>query len=698
MLTCMGLANILEPGAWQWHFVALTALMAAAMAGIVAALARHRVWGGLLATLAGVYILVTYACAYAAPDKTPGHVIPTRAALEIFIDRSFDAMSQLATSTRPGADPYTFLPLGLAGLGFLILWALFMAIVASQPAWIGVAALAAWVLFLTGVPDAGWGWAIATAVTYLLLWAVGTPQHPRRLSATGIATVGVLATVAGIVVSLLSPSLPGFGSKADSLNLWLAGPGPSTSIAMVGSIDVGQQLLNTSSKVVMVTRGDYTGALKVGSMYSFDGFRWRGLPLEVTAAYTMALPEGDTLWPMFSLGGQSQGTMDDAWGDSTSLTVEPAEQLTDSHSWLPIATGPRSVEVTAWPQGGRGYLSYSMLDDAVQLDTGAYPESYEMVTQTLDRWVLDSAPVMGVLPDVLTSDLSSLAHYDDLFALAQEITADAVTQDGKLNALVDYFHSDDFEYTLSPRWASNEDPVWDFLQAKQGYCIHYATAMYTLGTIIGLPMRVSVGYLPGRLAKDDVREVTGSNAHMWPEAYFDSIGWVPYEPTPSVGSAVTEGLPLPTQTPTPSQEPSEANPSQQPSSNPTTGPVIGPGQIDYTRLWWGLGIGAGSVALVGAGFVLGVWVYRRRYTPEKAWRSIRAKAGTLVTDAMTLRRGVREVKARVSPETRTRLDTLVTYIEKTRYSDEPGTSSRGRPWWALQRAVIAELTGKTAKG
>ena len=696
-LTSMGLSNILEPGAWQWHFVALAGLMATVMTAITGVLHRHRFWGGLLATSAGIYIFVTYLCAYAAPDKTPGRMVPTLAAMEMFIARCQYAIANLTTSNRPGAAPDTFLPLGLAGLGFLILWALFMAIVVAQPLWIGIAALAGWVIFLTGVVDAGWGWAIATVVTYLLLIAVGTPQRPRRLNPSGIVTVGVLATVAGVVTSLLSPSLPGFGAGADTLNVWLAGSGPSTTIAMVGPIDVGQQLLSTSSTVVMVTRGNYTGALKVGSMYSFDGQTWRALPQEDTSTYTVLLPEGQNLWPMFTVGGRNQETMFGAWGDPVELIIEPAEQLLNSNSWLPIPTGPRSLEVTAWPGGQTGFLSYSMLDDSVRPEPGIYPESYSLVTQVFNRDILGSAPAVGTLPDILISDLTGLPHFEDLLALAREITANARTQDEKLTALASYFQSNNFQYTLSPRWESSDDPVWNFLQAKQGYCIHYATAMYTMGTLLGLPMRVSVGYLPGRLATDEIREVTGSNAHMWPEAYFDSIGWVPYEPTPRVGVAVTDGLPRPSATPTPSEEPTRPEPSAQPTTTPTTTPEQVQEEADHTFPWLSLGIGLGSVLLVAAGVLLGVWIYRRRFTPEKAWRAIRKKAGTLMLDSMTPRRAMAEVKARVSPETRTKLDTLVSSIELERYSGEPGRVPRGRTWWALSKTVAAELTGKTDK-
>jgi hypothetical protein len=47
-----------------------------------------------------------------------------------------------------------------------------------------------------------------------------------------------------------------------------------------------------------------------------------------------------------------------------------------------------------------------------------------------------------------------------------------------------------------------------------------------------VPARVVLGYTPGREQADGSRLITTDDAHAWVEAYFDGLGWVPFDPTP----------------------------------------------------------------------------------------------------------------------------------------------------------------------
>ncbi|HEU5223549.1 MAG TPA: DUF3488 and transglutaminase-like domain-containing protein [Candidatus Lumbricidophila sp.] len=96
-----------------------------------------------------------------------------------------------------------------------------------------------------------------------------------------------------------------------------------------------------------------------------------------------------------------------------------------------------------------------------------------------------------------------------------------------------------------------------FLDAKAGYCIHFASAMALMARILGIPSRVAVGYLPGTLTDrtedgQKLSEVTSHDLHAWPELYFEGVGWLPFEPTPGRGAVppYTLGeLPSPAATP-----------------------------------------------------------------------------------------------------------------------------------------------------
>ena len=74
--------------------------------------------------------------------------------------------------------------------------------------------------------------------------------------------------------------------------------------------------------------------------------------------------------------------------------------------------------------------------------------------------------------------------------------------------------------------------------SQQGYCVHFATAFVLLANEMGVPCRFVQGY---HVKKDENGSfvVRQSNAHAWPEVYFDNVGWVAFEPTP--GYSVTAG-------------------------------------------------------------------------------------------------------------------------------------------------------------
>ena len=117
-------------------------------------------------------------------------------------------------------------------------------------------------------------------------------------------------------------------------------------------------------------------------------------------------------------------------------------------------------------------------------------------------------------------------------------------------AIQKYLRSGEFTYSLQAPVQGGYDGnglsvLADFLAVKSGYCIHFASAMAVMARAEGIPSRIAVGYAPGRLTGDTVAvvgqgslpeyEVDARDAHAWPELYFQGLGWVPFEPTPSRG-------------------------------------------------------------------------------------------------------------------------------------------------------------------
>jgi protein-glutamine gamma-glutamyltransferase len=84
-------------------------------------------------------------------------------------------------------------------------------------------------------------------------------------------------------------------------------------------------------------------------------------------------------------------------------------------------------------------------------------------------------------------------------------------------------------YSTKRRYAGAADPTADFLFGdRTGYCVHFAHAAVFLWRALGIPARVSTGYM----VEEDSRHggsailVRSGDAHAWPELYLDGYGWV----------------------------------------------------------------------------------------------------------------------------------------------------------------------------
>ena len=78
-----------------------------------------------------------------------------------------------------------------------------------------------------------------------------------------------------------------------------------------------------------------------------------------------------------------------------------------------------------------------------------------------------------------------------------------------------------------------EDFVENFLfEQTAGYCVHFSTAFVVMARSVGLPARWVKGYSYGTREEDGSYLIRNSHAHSWAEVWFDSYGWVPFDPPP----------------------------------------------------------------------------------------------------------------------------------------------------------------------
>jgi hypothetical protein len=144
---------------------------------------------------------------------------------------------------------------------------------------------------------------------------------------------------------------------------------------------------------------------------------------------------------------------------------------------------------------------------------------------------------VGVLEDIyvrLPTELSPQVE-----ALRDGWIAEARTDYEKLVAIQNNLVSPNFTYSTEPATDAATGDSVDYLEqflldTRTGYCQQYASAFATLSRSLGYPTRVVVGFLPGA-ATEGGFVVRGTDAHAWPEVFFEEFGWVAFEPTPRSG-------------------------------------------------------------------------------------------------------------------------------------------------------------------
>ncbi|MER7074094.1 DUF3488 and transglutaminase-like domain-containing protein [Terrabacter sp. NPDC000476] len=143
-------------------------------------------------------------------------------------------------------------------------------------------------------------------------------------------------------------------------------------------------------------------------------------------------------------------------------------------------------------------------------------------------------------PDITDDDLSIPDRSRELIdSWSAEVTRGEDNPLDKAIAIQDHLRGSDYTYSLDlgePLRDSEGrllEPIQNFYQTRRGYCVQFATAMIMLARAQGIPARMAIGFLPGDL--DGERYVVrASDAHAWPELYFQGYGWLRFEPTPGV--------------------------------------------------------------------------------------------------------------------------------------------------------------------
>lgn len=541
--------SVIEAGAWSFAVVAAVTLLP--LTGLVmrVLLRYRRAWlrdvGTLLVQLLVGMALVTQVT---AGDSALFGIIPSPTTLSTFGALTGAAWQEVAVGSAPLAASR-----GLAAtmaLGFAIVAVLLDQLAAARAAILPIllVGLVGSVPMIVTLGDANVVWFVLFALFVLAQLRYATradPQTPRRTSASVAVGIGAAA----IAVTLaIAPGLP--------LAAGLTGTG--TGITVDASLRLGDDLRqpNPVEVLTVATAGGAAPYLRLTTLSDFDGEVWQ--------------PDRG------GLQSQADGFGDPEWGADVEVTetTTSIRILRMSSSWLPVPYPATDIQGVprAWRVMPDNRTLVSRNADAVGAD---YTVSSVRVTPTLEQ-------IRAVSAAESTAETDDVEIPDIVGELAREVTADEGTDYDRLLALQDWFRSD-FTYSLDTPVEEDFDgtgaeAVARFLDVRSGYCVHFAGAFALMAESLGMETRIVVGYLPGSLTgekrgDESIYSVTSDRLHSWPEVLFPGIGWVPFEPTASLG-VPTEFRTAVTGSPGSGTTPSGTPETTAPQAEQTTAPEV----------------------------------------------------------------------------------------------------------------------------
>ncbi|WP_240744973.1 DUF3488 and transglutaminase-like domain-containing protein [Microbacterium sp. A20] len=542
--------SVISPGTWSGTVLVVVIVVAGTGMLLRHLLRRRAAWlqdtGTLLTQILVAIGVVTL---LVAGDTAIFGVIPTTTTVTVFGALGAAAFEEVAFGSAPlDASP------GLAatmGAGFAIVAILLDHLVAHRSAVLAAlltGAIGAVPMIIT-LGDTNVVWFVLYGAMALLLFRYTARRHPEspRRSSTSLAVALGAAALATTVA--IAPALPVATSMA----------GTGVGVTVDASLRLGDDLRqpNPVEVLTVAADGDTAPYLRLTTLSRFDGRVWQP-------------DRGD-------LQSQDDGFGAPEWSEEIATEEENTSirVLRMSSSWLPVPYPATAVQGLSgsWRVSPDNRTLFSRSADAVGND---YTVTSSRLIPTLEqiRAIDAAAPVVD--PEAEPVELPGI-----IAETATDVTAAASTDYDRLVALQNWFRSQ-FAYSLETPVqegfdGTGADAVAQFLEARQGYCVHFAGAFALMAESLGMQVRIVVGYLPGSLTDEkrgteSVFSVTSDQLHSWPEVLFPGVGWVPFEPTASLGvpTAFRAGV---TQGGGPG-DPSVPVPTTAPQSEETSGPEV----------------------------------------------------------------------------------------------------------------------------
>lgn len=510
LVTMPGLHTILVGTDWVVH-LGLVCVLVIGVAGFTRMLSRLTL---LPPIVAGAAFLVTMT-AYFAPGTAFLAVIPTPGTFAAFGDVLQGAAVSINQQALPARADVGITFVMCLGIAAIALVADVAALSLRAPALVGIP-----LVVLVAVPPyiqpnhADPATFVLAALAYLLLLRVGSRRGQGGLSvALGSAIVAL-----SLVVSFVLPSAGDYKTN-DASGAFGTGVNPVLSL--------GNDLRQGTNRTVL-TYSTNSGAphyLRLVSIVDFSGSNW--------APDSFASNSKNTVDRIAAAPGLSPAVQT-VQGSTTVRVADLTSQ------WLPLSYPTSSVTGLSgdwlWDTEGHAVSSidrtsagqhYTATDLSAMPTPAQLQASGTTVPAGMERYL--------AVPKGLPAVVASTAH---------SVVGTASTNYEKALLLQTYFHDGEFQYSETAPVSKGYDGtggqvIARFLTTKAGYCIHFASTMAMMARTLGIPARISVGFLPGHAVSGSGSarkyQVDAHDLHAWPELFFAGIGWTRFEPTVSRG-------------------------------------------------------------------------------------------------------------------------------------------------------------------
>ncbi len=596
--------------------------------------------------LSGIEHMRTQASPMDPNDGVALIFITTIGLIMIMTDLLVSGVHRPAWSIAPPATLFLVPALGLGTdtgvFNFVLIAAGFLLILAVE----GLNGTARWTRGLSR--DSADGFGSATPVVWRAAGYLAAP-------AVGLTILG------GFILPTLM--IPGFGFGS--------GPGGNGPLQLTDpTLDLRRNLNQPDDRTVIEYTTDKPGGvyLRMASLPQLSAAGWGNVQIRLNSGTTLSDIPGVNLEP-------------DTRRKTTIRVLDFGSQ------YLPMPYAPRSFEASGdWRYDSNSLVVVNANNRAQDLRRLTY--SVDSVDIVPDSAALDQAPagtpsddsVTGTIPRDLPGSLTRLA---------EKVTADADSPAEKAAAIQAYLRSSKFTYSTERLPGSGYGALENFLlRDNKGYCEQFASAMAMMARVVGIPSRVSVGFLPGD-RDGDAWKVSIRDMHAWPELYFAGYGWVRFEPTPALVTGTAPAWTVqndenPTEDPStgPSSAPSEstASGSSAPSAAPTDAPTAADDEAGARLAKTVISAGVGLVVLLVLAAPATIRIRRRssRFNPdempadqvEAAWAEIR----DTVLDfggrwpAGSPRAIGEQIGSRLDGAEATSMSQVATLVERSRYA------------------------------